>query len=153
MVDSRWATMIVVRPDLEPVERVLDEPLRFVVERAGRLVEEQDRRVLEDRPGDRDALALAARQPRAAVADDRVVAVGQRADEVVGVGRPGRGDDLGLGRVEPAVQDVLADRAAEQRRLLGDQADLAAQAGHGHVADVDAVDPDRARRSRPTAAG
>ena len=61
--------------------------------------------------------------------------------------------DLGLGRVQAAVQDVLADRAAEQRRLLGHEADLAAQAGHRHVADVDAVDPDRARRRRPTAAG
>ena len=36
--------------ELEPVERVLDEPLRLVVERAGGLVEEQDRRILEQRP-------------------------------------------------------------------------------------------------------
>ena len=139
--------------DLEPVERVLDERLGFVVERARRLVEEQDRRVLQDRPGDRHALALAAGQARAAVADDRVVAVGQRADEVVRVGRPGRGDHLGLGRVEAPVQDVLADRAAEQRRLLRDETDLPAQARDGDVAHVEAVDADASRRSRPTAAG
>ena len=44
------------------------------------------------------------------------------------VGRRGRRDHLVLGRVEPAVQDVLADRAAEQRRLLRHEPDLAAQA-------------------------
>ena len=69
--------MIVVRPDLQSIERLLDQPLGLVVERARRLVEQQDRRILEDRPGDRHALALPARQAHAAVADDRVVAVGQ----------------------------------------------------------------------------
>ena len=40
-----------------------DQQLRFGpgVERAGRLIEDQDRRVLEQRPRDRYALALAAR--------------------------------------------------------------------------------------------
>ena len=52
-------------------ERRLDQPLRLGVERRGRLVEDQDRRVLEDRARDRDALPLAARQPDAALADDR----------------------------------------------------------------------------------
>ena len=51
-------------------------------------------RVLEQRAGDREALALAARERRAALADERVVAVGQALDEVVRVGRPGRRLDL-----------------------------------------------------------
>ena len=38
----------------------LDAGLR--VEVAGRLVGEQDRRIVDERPGDRDALTLAARQ-------------------------------------------------------------------------------------------
>ena len=53
------------------------------VERRGRLVEQQDRRRLEDRARDGDALLLAARQLQAALADLRLVAVRQRADEVV----------------------------------------------------------------------
>ncbi len=101
-------------PDLEPVERLLDEPLGLVVERARGLVEEQDRRVLEDGPGDGHALALPARQPRAAVADDRVVALGQGRDEVVGIGIPGGRNELLVGRVQTPVADVLGDRAAEQ---------------------------------------
>src|SRR5579875_1220303 len=69
------------RPPLrEPVERLLDEPLGLGVERGGRLVEDEDRRVAEDRPRDRDPLLLAAREAVAALADDRVVALGERGD-------------------------------------------------------------------------
>jgi hypothetical protein len=42
-------------------------------ERRGRLVQHQDRRVLQDHPRDRDALALAARELDAALADVGVV--------------------------------------------------------------------------------
>src|SRR6266536_329709 len=40
---------------------VLDDPLALVIERARRLVEDQDARVRDQRPGDGDALALAPR--------------------------------------------------------------------------------------------
>ena len=45
------------------------------VDRRRRVVEQQDLRVGEQRAGERDALALAARQREALLADDRVVAV------------------------------------------------------------------------------
>ena len=61
--------MKVVRPCADLVDRLLDARLGLDVERAGRLVEHQDRRILEDRAGDRDALALAARKLAAALAD------------------------------------------------------------------------------------
>ena len=48
----------------------------------GRLVEDQDRRVADDRARERDELALSGRQRRAALADLRVEALGQRLDEV-----------------------------------------------------------------------
>ena len=72
------------------------------VEVRRRLVEDQDRRVLEERAGDRHALALAARELRAALAHDRVEAVRQRRHELaerralhggvelVGASAPGR---------------------------------------------------------------
>jgi hypothetical protein len=102
-------------------QRLLYEALGLVVERRGGLVQDEDGRVLEDGAGDGHALALAARQARATVAHDGVVAVRQRLDEVVGVGRVGSGDDL-LGRgLQPAVADVLAHRAAEERGLLRHQ--------------------------------
>ena len=70
-VASRWATMIVVRPLASALDRLLHRALAFGVERARRLVEQQHRRVAQDRPGDGDALALAARQHHPALADSR----------------------------------------------------------------------------------
>ena len=52
--------------------------------------------------------------------------------------------DLGFGGVEAAVGDVLADGAGEEEDVLLDDADLAAEGGEGHVADIDAVDRDAA---------
>ena len=50
----------------------LDRRLDLRIERRGRLVQDQDRRVLEEDAGDRDALALAAGELDAALADMRV---------------------------------------------------------------------------------
>ena len=50
-------------------QRAVDRGLRGLVERRGRLVEQQHGRIADDRARDRDALALAARQRVAALAD------------------------------------------------------------------------------------
>ena len=68
-------------------ERVVDVLLDLHVDRAGRVVEDEDRRVGQQGAGDRDPLALASGQVVAALADDGVVAIGQVVDELVGVGR------------------------------------------------------------------
>src|SRR3546814_1673307 len=52
-------------------ERRLDLGLGAAVERAGGFVEDQDRRVLDERARDRDALLLAARQLQPAFANAR----------------------------------------------------------------------------------
>jgi hypothetical protein len=67
-------------------EGLLDEPLVFRVELAGGFVENQDVRIGEHGAGDGDALALPAGEAQAALADRRVVTLGQFGDEVVGVG-------------------------------------------------------------------
>src|SRR5208283_5004877 len=56
------------------MQRLLDRLLGFGVERRGRLVKKDDRRVLEEGAGDRDALALPARQLHAVLSARRVVA-------------------------------------------------------------------------------
>ena len=56
---------------------LLDDALALVVERAGRLVEDQDARIADQGAGDGDALALPARQAAAALADHGVVAFRQ----------------------------------------------------------------------------
>ena len=86
----------------QPIERLLDHRLVLRIDRGQRLVQHQDRRVAQQRAGDGDALALAARQARAAFADHGLVAVGQRLDEVVRVGGAGGGDKVGLAGVGAA---------------------------------------------------
>ena len=70
-------------PGESDAERLLHERFGLGVEVAGGFVEDHDRRVLQQQPRDGEALLLAARQPVAALADDGVVAVGQRRDHVV----------------------------------------------------------------------
>ena len=97
------------------------------VDRARRLVEDQDPRVGEQRAAERDELPLAEREAEAALAELRVVAVLEPLDELVGAdGARGR-LDLVAGRVGPAEGDVLGDGAGEEEALLRHDPELAAQ--------------------------
>src|SRR5206468_8528589 len=80
-------------------------------------------RSAHDGAGDRDPLTLPAGESHAAVADDRVVPVGELRDEGVGVGDLGGPDDLGVREPVAPVGDVLPDRGMEQQRLLRDDAE------------------------------
>ena len=98
--------------------------------------------IAEDGPGQQDPLPLAAGEPAAALADDRLIALVEPLDdEPMGVGLFGGGDDLGVAGVRRAVADVVQHRVVEQRGLLGDQAGHAAEIADPQVADVDAVQP------------
>ena len=142
IVESRCAIAIVVRSCGEAVERVLHEALGLVVERARGLVEDEDRRVPEDRPGDRDALLLAAREAIAALADDGVVALGQRGDHVVDPRRLRGRLELVVRSVGLGEAQVLAHRRMEEIRLLRDDAHEVRQGLEAEVAHVDAADRD-----------
>ena len=98
----------------------------------------------QERAGDRQQLLLALRHVGRVVVEDGVVAVGQGPHEMVDVRRLGGLDDLVLGRVEPAVGDVLADRPVEQPRVLEDHPEGRAQRVARHRPAVDAVDRDPA---------
>ena len=103
MVERRCAIAITVLPSISVEELLLDRDLDLAVERRGRLVEHQDRRVLQDHARERDALALAARELHAALADVRVVAgasvpVAQPDDELVRLRLARRRVDLVVAR-------------------------------------------------------
>ncbi len=125
-------------------QRGVDLGLQARVDGRGRVVEQQQPGVGDQRPGQRHPLPLAARQSKALLADHGVVALGQPDDELVRLGRLGRGDDLLLRRVRPAVGDIGPDRVGEQEAVLHDQADRGAQRVAGHVGDVVPADADRA---------
>ena len=67
-----------------------DLELRLHVDARGGVVEDEDARVHDQRPRDGDALALAAAEREAAFADDRVVALGEGLDELIGLRGLGR---------------------------------------------------------------
>ncbi len=108
-----------MRPWARRRDRPHDLPLGLAVEVGGRLVEQQQRRVAQERAGQRDPLALPRGQPGAAVAEHRVQAVGQLAHGVCQAGRGDRRPDL-IGRCVGATEaHVLGDRRVEQMRSLG----------------------------------
>src|SRR5215207_5389734 len=113
-------------------ERLLDRGLDLRVEGGCRLVEDEDRRVLEDHPCDRDALALPAGELDAALADMRLVAVPafvvlELQDEVMRMGEACRTLDLLARRFGAPVSDVVADRTVQERGVLRDDCDLPPQ--------------------------
>ena len=110
------------------------------VQGARRLVEHEHARVAHDRPGHRDQLALAQRQPGAALAQHGLVALGEAADEPVGADEPGRRDDPRERAVDGAHGDVLGDGAREQLHLLRHDADLAAIADRRQRGQVEFVE-------------
>src|SRR5271165_475466 len=93
---------------------LLDDALALIVERAGRLVEDQDARLGDQRPRDGDALPLTAGETAAALAHDRIVALRQLENEIVGPGQPrGRNDAVDRhARIGQA--DVVPNRTIEQ---------------------------------------
>src|SRR5580698_6732499 len=67
-------------------ETLHDQTLRFSIERCSRLVEDQNRAIANDGPGNSNSLPLPTRQRQAALADQRIVSLRHRADELVTVG-------------------------------------------------------------------
>ena len=117
-----------------------DQRLGRRVDRGRGVVEDQDPRIDHECPGDREPLALAAGERDPALADHRVVAVGELLDEVMRLRCARGGLDELLRHVGHAEGDVVADARREEERILRDDADLAAQRAPSHVAHVDAVD-------------
>ena len=96
----------------------LDELLGLGVDGAGRLVEDEERRVEGERAREGDELLLADREPRAALAHLGLEALGQALDEAVGV-HLARGPADALVRDFRAPEaDVAFDRPAEEEHVL-----------------------------------
>src|SRR5262249_11524119 len=101
-----------------------DEDLGTGVDGARRLVEDQDGRVGEERPGDREQLLLTRADRALLVVDDGVVAVRQRVNETIDERGPSRLADLLFGGRRVAVGDVLTNRPTEEPGVLKHHPDL-----------------------------
>ena len=143
IVDRRWAITNVVRPSITSPQRLLDPALGGGVHAGGGVVQDQDARVGQQRPGDRHALALAAATGSARAR--RPASRSRRAGPATSSCQPGARGGLAhlvVAGVRARVGDVLAQRGGEQEGVVGHQRDLAAQRRRG---------PRRARRRRRSA--
>ena len=131
-------------PGHKPFQGLLDQLLRRRVHRGGGFIQDEQRRVLEQRPRDADALLFPDAQLHAAFTDPGIIAVGKFLDEVMAVGRLGCGDEFVFRRVEATVENVLPQRAVEEEGFLRDNRDLVAQLVQRDVADIVLVDRDLA---------
>ena len=116
-------------PDAQLVQRLLHLALGFGVERRRRLVEQDDRRLLQEGARDGDALALAARQLGALLADVRCRS--RRSKPMMkscAWASRAAVDDLGLGRRRAGrARCCRAIGAAEQEHVLRHEGDGVAQ--------------------------
>src|SRR2546421_2250669 len=114
-------------PLLQRLERALYHELACRVERARRLVEQQDRAVGEQRPRDRQALALAAGERYAALAERSIDTLRQPLDELEGESLLASSAHLFACRVRPPVAHVVEHAGGEDHRLLRHHGDQPAQ--------------------------
>ena len=127
-------------------EALAHKDLALVVEGAGGFVQNEDGRVLQEDPRDRNALLLTARELDAPLTHIGIEAVLQGADKALCARQTGRLDNFLPGRAGFAVGDVIRHRTAEQVDVLLDDADVLPQALEGDVLDVLPVDEDTASR-------
>ena len=112
-------------------DRLHDRLLRRGIEGGSRLIKEEDRGVLEEGPGDPDALALADAEMPSPLPDRRVEALRLGHDEIVSLRTLRRLDDLGLRGPLAPVGDVLPDAGGEEQCILKDHTDLGTERGLG----------------------
>ena len=124
---------------------MLDKVFVLRVDAGGGLIQNDDERVLEDGAGDGDALLFAAGEgAAAALADDSIIAIRQRHDEVVAAGLFGGSDHLILRGVGPAEENVGADGVVEQIHILEHHGDIGKQTVAGELTQIVAAEGDAA---------
>ena len=127
------------------VERFLNQRFGLGIHRAGRFVENENLRIESQRPRERQELALALGQGRAALLDFFLITLRQLFDK-----RRDLRARAPLRRMRcfadarVAESNVGRDVAGKQKHILQHQTQVAAQLLLVPLADVDAVDQDRA---------
>ncbi|SIA90405.1 Uncharacterised protein [Mycobacteroides abscessus subsp. abscessus] len=106
----------------------------------GGLVQDHDRRVLQEGAGDRDALGLSAGHGQASGTHAGIEATRQGIDELAQVGGAQGLDELVVRGRGGGQEQVVAQRAGEQVGALLDDRSLGAHPRQGRAGQVDAVE-------------
>ena len=120
-------------------KRLLHFALGVGVHRRSRLIENEDRGVLQEGAGDGHALPFAAGQPDAPLSDKRVEALGQRVRKAIASRQPGRFAHLVISGIGPSKANVVPNAHREHVAFLEHEGDMAGQLVFGHAAHVGAA--------------
>ena len=122
------------------LERPAQPSVGAGIERREAIIEQVQGWSSHQRPGDREPLALTAREVGPTLVDLRRQLVRHRGDEVARLGDLERVPQLGLGRVLVPEPQVVGDRAAKEVCLLGNEPNVLPECVESLGADVDLVD-------------
>ena len=115
---TSWVIVMEVRPSVSVSRALQDRIPGGRIKPGRRLVQDHDGGLSEHGAGDGQPLTLAPGKIVGRLAEDGFVALGQCADETVGLGKGCHGFDLLIGGIEAAEPDVLPDRSSEQHGVL-----------------------------------
>src|SRR5215469_7950970 len=121
-------------------EVVQDAVFRVGVDTGESVVQDQNPRIAYQGTSDCRPLLLAARQRKTPFANDRVVALGEALDIARDAGGLRNAPDISMGCVFCTESDVLADRGAEEKRLLRYESDILSKDFQRKLADRPAID-------------
>ena len=111
----------------ERLQRHLNLFFRLGIERRSGFVEQENRRIFQNRACNGQSLLLPAGKKHSLVADEGVVFFRLRQNELVRVSHLRGAINIISGGIEAAKKNVIIDGVVEQKRFLCDQADLLAQ--------------------------
>ena len=127
-------------PVQEPVERALDQQLGRAVDVRGRLVEDEDPWVGQQRPSDRDQLPLSRRKAAATLSDRMLEAGWEAARDRVQSDHLGDPGHLLVTCLRLGEAQVFGDRAREQERVLEHNSELLSIPEQIELPEVNPVD-------------
>ena len=120
---------------------------RLGIETGGGLVQNENARIGQNRPGDGNSLFLTAGKLHAALADDGLVLVRKRFGEFIHARDAARRQNPFLAGIGPRKGHIFADGAVKQKRILQYDAQLRTIAVQPHGRKIDAVHTHHVRPS------
>ena len=126
----------------QTLERLLDQRFRFSVNGRRGFIQDEDRAILQDGPGDGNSLFLTAGKLYPAFADDCLQPFGHMLNELIHVGDVHRPVERFFARFRIAEKDIFADAAIKEKHILQYKTDGRTQIVGAEFANVNSIQRD-----------
>ncbi len=105
-------------------QRHLHQPLTFGIQRTGSLIQQQDRRIFQDRPRNCHALSLTTGQARTTLTEEGVKTFRQCTDKLIGRRCDCRLFNCKIIGIRFTIANIFTGAVTKQNRFLGHQSNL-----------------------------